>query len=90
MSLPIITVPFDPKLHEAFVERLEKAKNYNALNLLAGKQEGFGYKCPVCEEIKPYYSYNQSRATRSGLKLHKCSECIKEATNNTKNVKSFF
>lgn len=89
MSLPIITVPFEPALHEAFIERLEKSKNYNALNFIAGTYEGLGYKCPLCNETKPFYCYLQFKKNKSGLHLSKCSQCYRERNRKNK-VKSFF
>lgn len=76
MSVAPLSEPFEPHLHELFLERIEESKNMKALDWI-DKQDftRVGVTCGTCKLTKPFYCYKQQNQCRNGMQLNRCSKC---------------
>lgn len=71
-----LTVPFEPHLHADFLRRIQKCGNLKAIKFLESADvERHGATCKVCNETKPFYSYQQNKNCKNGINVTKCNKC---------------
>lgn len=73
-----LTVSFDTREHEQFVERVNKSNNIKAKKLLIDLDTSIGFRCNDCNQVLPFYRYSQRLSSKTGLYICKCMRCTNQ------------